>query len=369
MDRVANLGQVFTPPLIVDRMLKLRVNHGTALDPSVGDGAFFNKLGNRATGLEVDSSLIKIPGVIYKDFFEYYPKTLFDTIIGNPPYVRFQDIPSTTKQLLNLDLFDRRSNLYLFFIEKCIDLLGENGELIFITPRDFIKSTSSRKLNRKLFSHGAFTHFSDLGDQRIFCGFAPNCAIWRWQKGKSQGVLSDGKIARCVNGCISFSICGGTRIGDVFEVKVGAVSGADDVFISEKGRQFVCSHTERTGKTRGMIYNQLHKDLYPHRQRLKARKLRKFDEGNWWKWGREFCDRPNQKRIYVNAKTRNPKPFFTHECTAYDGSVLALFPFEETDIKKMVRKLNSVNWEDAGFKCDGRFLFTQSSLENAMVDL
>lgn len=47
------------------------------------------------------------------DYFDYEEKA--DTIIGNPPYVRYQDILTTTRSKLPKG-FDNRSNLYLFFI-------------------------------------------------------------------------------------------------------------------------------------------------------------------------------------------------------------------------------------------------------------
>jgi tRNA1(Val) A37 N6-methylase TrmN6 len=66
-------------------------------------------------------------------------------VIGNPPYVRYRDIGAATRKLLRQDGFDERSNLYLFFIEKCVRHLAPGGELIFITPRDFLKATSARR--------------------------------------------------------------------------------------------------------------------------------------------------------------------------------------------------------------------------------
>ena len=76
-------------------------------------------------------------------------------------------------------------------------------------------------------------------------------------------------------------------------------------------------------------------------------------------------------RLYVNAKTRNKKPFFLHSCKAYDGSVLAIFPkfkVSFADLKLLCEKLNSIDWNELGFVCDGRFLFSQRSLENCLLD-
>ena len=45
---------------------------------------------------------------------------------------------------------------------------------------------------------------------------------------------------------------------------------------------------------------------------------------------------------------------------------MAVFPRRaEVDIEAFRDALNAVDWADLGFVCDGRFLFTQRSLENA----
>ncbi|WP_414600982.1 hypothetical protein [Helicobacter sp.] len=37
-------------------------------------------------------------------------------------------------------------------------------------------------------------------------------------------------------------------------------------------------------------------------------------------------------------------------------------------LQKICDKLNDIDWRELGFVCDGRFLFSQRSLENAMLD-
>jgi N6 adenine-specific DNA methyltransferase, N12 class len=105
--------------------------------------------------------------------------------------------------------------------------------------------------------------------------------------------------------------------------------------------------------------------LLPHKARLLARRIRKFDESNWWHWGRGYYQSA-LPRVYVNNKTRQRHPFFVHDCPHYDGAVLAIFPHRpETDVQQLASALNAVDWADLGFVCDGRFLFTQRSLEQA----
>lgn len=368
MYNVEQFGQVFTPQFIVAEMLQLRKNFFSVLEPSSGDGAFVKNIPG-CIGIELDT---KHSGnhSINMDFFDYPVTNKFDTIIGNPPYVRYQDILPETKAKLKSDIFDERSNLYLFFIEKCIKHLNQNGEIIFITPRDFLKATSSIKLNDFIYKNGTVTDLIDLGDKRIFNGFNPNCIIWRFEKGN---------FSRKTNVTKEFVFCNGQllftdtyyplQFNDVFSVKVGAVSGNDKIFANEKygNTNFVCSSTYKTGETKKMIFNDKNDYLEKYKDVLLERRIRQFDETNWWLWGRLHCI-TDKKRIYVNSKTRTKHPFFVHECKNYDGSVLAVFPNNpKADERQLCEKLNNVDWYELGFVCDGRYLFSQKSLENSLL--
>lgn len=367
---VEQLGQVFTPDFIVQKMLQLKKNNGRTLEPSAGNGAFFKALQGNLVGIELDKNHCQ-EKMLNMDFFAYPIDEKFDTIIGNPPYVKHQNILPQTKALLNLDLFDERSNLYLFFIEKCIHHLNAGGELIFITPRDFLKSTASIKLNEFLYQQGTITDFFDLGDNKVFSNATPNCVIFRFEKGNFNRTTQQNKRFFCEKGQLYFTEQSYSLLfSDVFKVKVGAVSGMDKLFKNPKegNLDFVTSITAQTGQTEKMIWvNEPTSYLIQHKEALLSRKVRKFNENNWWEWGRKhFISK--QKRIYVNAKTRNPQPFFLNDCLNYDGSVLALFPHNQNlDLETLKNKLNQMNWTELGFICDGRYLFSQKSLENTFL--
>lgn len=379
---IRTLGQVFTTPSVVNLMLSLRKNSGRTLEPACGNGAFLAHLDASTVAIELDEA--HCPSTATRqDFFIYPIHEKFSTIIGNPPYVRFQDILPSTRQLLNFDLFDRRSNLYLFFIEKCIQHLKPGGELIFITPRDFLKTTSSVRLNKWLYQQGSITDAIELGDSKIFDGAIPNCLIWRFELGcmnrhtryahvTGGGLQLMWQSRQFVehNGHLAFALedqalC----LAQIADVKVGAVSGLDSVFTNAAHgtREFVCSATVKTGQTRRMIWDEEkpHPALLPHKQQLLARRIRAFDENNWWQWGRGYplMDTP---RVYVNAKTRQREPFFIHACPHFDGAVLALFPkHPKIDLNQWCADLNALDWEARGFVCNGRYLFSQRSLEQA----
>lgn len=374
---VEDLGQVFTPASVVKLMLGLRKRKGRVLEPSCGDGAFSAHIPG-CVAIELDQRVAPSHALVM-DFFAYSDSEKFDTVIGNPPYVKYQDIGHGTLERLDGTLFDARSNLALFFIEKAVRHLNDRGELIFIVPREFIKLTAARKLNRWLFDNGTITHWIETGDTRIFKGAVPNCAIFRYELGnfsrKTQyrGWSTSWEERHFVEmeGQLTFPKSPLTvPLASLFAVKVGAVSGADKVFEHPDGNaEFVCSKTINTGATRRMLYNARHPDLELYRDRLINRRVRSFDETNWWMWGRAYHDAPGRPRVYVNGRTRRPEPFFTHPCEAYDGSILALFPkIEGMNIARAVDLLNTVvPWADLGFVVDGRFLFSQRSLETLML--
>ena len=372
---VVNLGQVFTPPHVVAFMLDLCHNKGRTLEPSSGDGAFLNILierGRDCIGIELDPKVAP-PGALVMDFFDYPETERFDSLIGNPPYVRYQDISDSTRRKLASPLFDKRSNLFLFFIEKCVRHLNPGGELVFIVPREFIKLTAAKKMNAWLFEQGSITHFYETGDVRIFGEHTPNCAIFRFEKGRLDRNMSDGRRFTEVAGQLMFLRENHQiRFSDIFTVKVGAVSGADHIYAHPKGNmEFVCSKTIETSETRRMLYGVKHPHLEKHKSELLSRRVRKFDETNWWEWGRKFPIN-NLPRIYVNGRTRKATPFFLHDCKAFDGSILALFLKNEKisrrDLIECTMMLNhEVDWQELGFICDGRFIFTQRSLQTCLL--
>lgn len=433
-----NYGQFFTNELIVKDMIKLIKNNGSVLEPSCGDGVFLNYLVGRKnvkenikeiTAIEIDEDVIpkvsnfqgfsinKKISIINNDFLDYDIENKYDTIIGNPPYVKYKEMLSSTKNIIesfkpiNFDIFDKRTNLYMFFIYKAFLHLKDHGELIFIVPREFLNSTAAEKMNSILYKNGTMTDVWDYGDSKIFNNAQPNCIVFRYEKGNFSRITNFKKIKwryernqrnmqnnnviqevleenkRCFfenNGKIYFlknfknfknfekDSESEQRISfsDLFFVKVGGVSGADKYFDNNDGNiEMVYSKTCQTGKLKKMIYNIPHKDLIPFKNILINRKIKKFDENTWYMWGRDFYH-SDQERIYVNAKTRCNTPFFYNECKNYDGSVLAIFPKFPADknvCQKICKMFNEVDWDELGFVCDDRFQFSQKALESTIL--
>ncbi len=81
----------------------------------------------------------------------------FDVVIGNPPYVRIQEMRKSHVEEVNLynDFFKTPTgsyDIYILFVEKGFTLLHQTGILGYILPNKFTKLDYGAKL-RKLISH------------------------------------------------------------------------------------------------------------------------------------------------------------------------------------------------------------------------
>ena len=360
-------GQFFTPKKLVKECISLIKNKGRLLEPSCGAGAFKELKNNESVFIEKDKTVVHDNDVLIMDFFDYGTEEKFDTIIGNPPYVDNSLFKKPKNTRIKV-----QANLYIYFIEKCFHHLKAHGELIFIVPREFIKQTSAKDVNELLFKNGTITHYYDYGDEKFFEDACPNICIFRYEKDNfsRKTTTLDGELISVINnGIISFVGEGvSNRIGDFFDIKVGAVSGADAFFVSEKGEEFVCSKTRKTGELRKLIYQQYSPELEKYKETLISRKIKKFDETNWFMWGRPVNFEERRERIYVNCRTRLNNPFFLNKCKKWDGSILALFPKENINLENAVSRLNEVDWQKLGFMTGGRYMFSQKSLQEAPID-
>jgi len=95
----------------------------------------------------------------------------FDVVLGNPPYVRIQEMKKSRKEEVNyfnkvFQTPEGSYDMYILFIEKGLSLLNKDGYLGFIVPNKFTKLNYGRKL-RKLISKHLY-RFIDFGDNQIF---------------------------------------------------------------------------------------------------------------------------------------------------------------------------------------------------------
>ncbi len=79
----------------------------------------------------------------------------FDVVIGNPPYVRVQNLDKSSKKVFagNFKAATRNYDLYVLFDEKGLSILNPFGSLIFIQPNKFFNADYGLGL-RSLLSGG-----------------------------------------------------------------------------------------------------------------------------------------------------------------------------------------------------------------------
>lgn len=101
----------------------------------------------------------------------------FDAIIGNPPYIRVQNMVRYSPmeyrfykdhhsgyRTASADLLDK----YFLFIERAWTLLNENGVVGYIVPHKFMNIASGAQLRRFLSVTGAVRKIIHFGTQQVF---------------------------------------------------------------------------------------------------------------------------------------------------------------------------------------------------------
>lgn len=97
----------------------------------------------------------------------------FDIVIGNPPYVRQEQL-GALKPLLQAqyDCYTGTTDLYVYFYERAVRLLKPGGVLSFITSNKWYRSAYGEKLRTWLTRNLHLLRLVDFGDAPIFTAIA-----------------------------------------------------------------------------------------------------------------------------------------------------------------------------------------------------
>jgi len=198
------VGAVFTRPEVVDLILDLagyavgsrRLAEQRLLEPSCGEGAFLLRVVDRLLESErqhrgsidwtdrvldrairaADISTFHLERVrtqvvkrliaagctatradalasgwlVHTDFLLHDWDTAFDLVVGNPPYVRIEDLPRRVLARYRemYSTLGDRADLYVAFLERGLGLLSAQGTLAFITANRFAKNLYGRKIRK-----------------------------------------------------------------------------------------------------------------------------------------------------------------------------------------------------------------------------
>lgn len=181
-------GDVFTKPEVVKHMLDLVGYVSTSdlsvvsiLEPSCGEGEFLTEIIDRLwqssinfkfdfneafhkciTAIDIDDAKTKIcidriisryseldspeRNILTEDFLLSKYNNV-DIVIGNPPYIRYEEIPKDKLPLYKkYSTFYYRSDIYIPFFEKSLSLLKPNGRHCFICANRWMRNQYGKKL-------------------------------------------------------------------------------------------------------------------------------------------------------------------------------------------------------------------------------
>ena len=97
----------------------------------------------------------------------------FDVVIGNPPYVRHEQIRHLRPVLRNqYDCYTSTADLYVYFYERGFRLLRDNGILAYISSNKYFRSAYGRILREFLVRHTTLFQLIDFGDAPVFTSIA-----------------------------------------------------------------------------------------------------------------------------------------------------------------------------------------------------
>lgn len=95
----------------------------------------------------------------------------FDCVVGNPPYVKFQDLTDENRIFLSEDwrtLKNGTFNLYFAFFELGYRLLKQGGKLGYITPNNWFTSLSGEPLRQFFQQEKCVRRIIDFNHRKVF---------------------------------------------------------------------------------------------------------------------------------------------------------------------------------------------------------
>lgn len=208
-------GSYYTPIQLAEAMVELFAsqNISTILEPSCGDGVFIDSLKNQGllskiktlTAIEIDPDEAKKVRNRYsdfgqvevytEDFFNYYNRALgkecFDLILGNPPYIRYQYLKESQREIQSEILTshgmkaNKLINAWVAFIVACVQLLSENGKIAFVIPAEILQVSYAEDLRLYLANNLAKITLITF-EQLVFPDIEQEVVVFIGEKGKEE---------------------------------------------------------------------------------------------------------------------------------------------------------------------------------------
>lgn len=173
-------GGYYTPKEICDFLVDwaVSVKNAAVFEPSCGDGQFIQSIVNKyddtvsITGVELFAEEAKKARkkisskskskVVSSDVFSWYlknrPDKKFDAVIGNPPFIRYQNFPEEHRSVAFKLMAEeglspnRLTNSWVPFVVLATKSLKPGGKLALVLPAEILQVTYARDLRKYLSS-------------------------------------------------------------------------------------------------------------------------------------------------------------------------------------------------------------------------
>ncbi|MCV3479812.1 Eco57I restriction-modification methylase domain-containing protein [Campylobacter sp. CNRCH_2015_1657] len=111
----------------------------------------------------------------------------FDLIIGNPPYIRQEDIKELKPNLAkNYKVYKGTSDIYTYFYELGFNVLKQNGVLSFITSNKYTRAGYGEALREFLLKNTTLLEYIDLNGIKVFDSATVDTSILSFEKAKAK---------------------------------------------------------------------------------------------------------------------------------------------------------------------------------------
>ena len=203
-----SLGLVFTPEWCAELMVKRTIDKvGTLCDLACGSGILLETscrhlkdisdlsaryiVENLIYGVDICPQNIETTKQVLSKFVENNGENMddisfklfvgdalsislgkkFNYVLGNPPYVRTQEMAEQQKTQLLEDyrvVCQGNFNLYFAFFVKGVEVLEQGGRLAYITPNSYMNSIAARKLRRYISTETTLNEIIDFDTKYVF---------------------------------------------------------------------------------------------------------------------------------------------------------------------------------------------------------
>lgn len=111
----------------------------------------------------------------------------FDLIIGNPPYIRQEELKELKSHLAkNYKVYKGTSDIYTYFYELGFNVLKDRGVLSYITSNKYTRAGYGEALREFLLKNVKFLEYTDLNGIKVFDSATVDTSILCFEKSKSK---------------------------------------------------------------------------------------------------------------------------------------------------------------------------------------